>query len=548
MKPAPPVRRIFLPVSMVNNNTPPSDPTPGRRRIALAALLLAAIALAVYRPWVARPFDTLDFSEFLPLLTGPGSALGRFTGLTHYYLVEHARLNVVSYAGLALKWSLLGASPVLWQWARVLEMGLLVVGVYLLLRRLALRPFPALGGASLFVFSRVVAEAWTRMTMGEPLGLLCALGALLLATTWGERDRALPRAVAAGILMALAVLAKEMLIGLLPLVWLVGTARREDGTLGTPRLDGEAKRRLFWSALPPVAAFLAAGLVAVGGGAGGFTNLYGRDLGALDVFLLLFSRPWLVQGVRPGLQALLLPGNAFFAAFTITGLWLAFRRQDREAHLKWCIGAAAVLCAVFALLYLPWPYSYLYYAIPFHLGPALLFAIALQAVSDEGARGPLAAAAAWLLVACTTIPSTAQSVSFTIALQQVNGDVVHMIGRVPNADRIVVARPNPAPEPWMGTAATLRRYALATGAAHELPGVADLGCPASGALLQRGLGRTLFITYFQNCGPLDAPSSRVVRRYRYLAVDWGGVRIGADSVGADILFTRAALAPAAGAK
>ena len=193
-----------------------------RIRIMGAVVTIAALALALYRPWVGRPFDTLDFSEFLPLLTGPSSLGSRFAALTRYYVGEHGRLNVLSYAALAAKWTWLGASPVRWQWGRFAEMALLTGGVYLLGRRLALRPLPALAAASLFVFSRLVSEAWTRMTMGEPLGILCTLGALHLAIGWRRTPAPAMRAAWAGALMVGAVLAKEMLVGVLPLVWLLG--------------------------------------------------------------------------------------------------------------------------------------------------------------------------------------------------------------------------------------------------------------------------------------------------------------------------------------
>lgn len=535
-----------MPLSPSDNGNPPAAPARGRRPAAVAALVLAAAALALYRPWVDRPFDTLDFSEFLPLLTGPGTFGGRLAALTHYYVGEHARFNVLSYAGIAAKWTLLGASPILWQWARVAEMGLLVAGVYLLFRRLALRPLPAMAGASLFVFSRIVGEAWTRMTMGEPLGLLCALGALLLATTWRTGSRPVLRAAGAGLLVAGAVLAKEMLIGVLPLVWLVGIARGPDGRLSRPVRSGDTLRWLGWSTLAPLVAFGIALVVALqGGGSAGFTGMYGEAPAGVGIFVSLAVRPWMVVGGRPGLDALAMPGNLCFLLLIVIGGGLAFSRAEWRHHFGWTAVGALILSLAYAVLYLPWPYAYLYYGIPFLLGPALLFGLSLQLIADERPRGPVAALIGWVAVLVTTAPATGQAASLTIALQQVNGDLVHTIAQVPHAERLVVARVSPAPRPWMGSAAMLRRYAIALGTIRALPAAEDLGCRESAVLLERPLGGTIFVTYPGACGGIQSPSVHIARGYRVLDLSWSGVTIRSDSVIADVLIGLDAMRPEA---
>jgi hypothetical protein len=515
-----------------------------RLRTAAAAVLLALLALALYQPWSARPFEIYDFSEFLPLLTGPHSFWGRFDALTRHYAGEHGRLNIFSYAGLAAKWSLFGASPRLWQCARALEMALIVAGVYFLFRRLALGRLPALAGASLFLFSGWVGEAWTRMTMGEPLGLLAALGALLLATTWRTAARPLRQVAAVGALMALAVLAKEMLIGILPLVWLVGLARRPDGRLGTPDLTGQARLWLVGSSLPALAALGAAFHVARGADSSGFTHLYGTAPSDLHGLVVLVAGPWLPQAAEPGLAAFARPGNACFALLTLGGFWLAWRKGDQRPHLEWALLLALGLSLTYALLYAPWPQSYLYYAIPFALGPAYLFGIALQAIGAEERRGALGAFIGWGLLVLLTAPSTGEIASQAIAMQRVNGDLVHTIGRIPNADRLVVARVDPPLQPWMGAAATLRRYALATGGAPSFPAVTqDLGCAEGGSLLQQPLGRTLFVSYQRSCGGIGGASAHLASHYHALRVDWSGIRWTADSAAADLLVERAAWSP-----
>jgi hypothetical protein len=516
--------------------TTPVGPRGGTRETIALATLLVALSLVLFRPWVSRPFDVLDFSEFLPFLTGNAGAWGRFVAFVRYYAGEHGRLNVLSYAGLVAKWSVLGASPVLWQWARVLEMGLVVAGFYALARRLALRPAPALAAASLFVASRLSSEAWFRMTMGEPLGLLLALGALLLATTWRDHPKEVWRVVSAGVLMALAILAKEMLIGLLPIVWFVGIARDADGWLTRPTFGPEQRRLMALSGLLPLLAFCAVALVATNGGNGGFTDLYGRNPTRFLRLLDLLPRPWILQGERGGVMAFSLPGNALFLAILIAGWWAEARHPERRRHALGVLGIALALTVTFACLYLPWPYTYHYYAIPFFLGPALLFGMAVQTLADEGPTPARVTAGAHLLLILLIAPGTAEATSVTIAMQQVNGELAGTLGIAPRATRIIVARTRPPPQAWMGTAATLRRYALATGIARSLPPGLDLTCQDANEVLQHPLGGTIFITYRAVCGSLPDPSVHVAHTYRVVGVSWSGIAISDDSIAADVLI------------
>ena len=514
------------------------------RRIALgAAVAFAAVALAVYRPWIDRPFSILDFSEFLPLLIRPDGFIARIRALTQYYVVDHGRLNLVSYVALAAKWGVLGAKPVVWQWARVVEMGAVMGGAYLLLRRLAVRPVGAVVGVSLFLATRVASEAWTRMTMGEPLGLLFSLGALLLATRWRETDRPGPAIAWSGMLMALAVLSKEMFIGLLPLVWLIGLGRQPDGTLAAPTWDARSLKWLLWSGALPLIAFAVTAVVALSAGASGISALYGTSSGRGRLFADLLMRSWFVQGARPGLAALLMPGELCFVALLVGGLWVGVQRGAGR-KFTWPAVGAALLSLALAVLYLPWPYFNQYYALPFLLGPALLLGLAVDALVAKGKFGAIAAAVGSVGMLIGVAPGTARLTSFGIALQQVNGELASLLGKAPNADHIVVARRELLAQAWTGTGPTLRRYALATGAAPTLPPADDFTCPDAAQLLQRGLGRTILISYHQNCGPIGGSSATIMRRFNYLQVDWDGAGIRADSVGADIVAGPLALAPA----
>lgn len=505
------------------------------------AVLLAAVALLAFRPWADRPFDTLDFSEFLPLLRDEGGLFGRTGALTSYYLHEHGRLNVVSYFALALKWTLLGPSPLLWQWARFAQIALMVGGIYVLFRRWSLGPVAAMAGASIFVASRVSGEAWTRMTMGEPLGVIFTVIALWLAYDQRRANDPRARAIWAGVMMVLAILAKEMMAGVLPIVWLAGMSDATDGAPGAPRWDDGARRWLFWTGVPAVGVFLIVAVTAIGGGTGGFTSLYGAGQGRFMAFVELLLRPWYVQGQRPGWSSLWLPGNTLFIGMLVAGLALAWRDAAERRRWLWPMLSAVALSFALAVLYFPWPYFNLYYAIPFLLGTALLFGMAVEQVSGLGRWGRLAALLAWAGVVASSAPASAHAASYTIGLQRVNGKLASMLPHFGAADRVVVARRDLAPAAWIGTGPTLRRYAIVTGQATDLPPARDRTCAEVGDLLQRGIGRTVVITYLHNCGPIPGASARIIERYRYVWVAWGGAGVADDSVAADVVFTREAL-------
>ena len=514
-----------------------------RRMAGALALGLAALSLWMYRPGEPRPFDTLDFSEFIPLLRGASGAWGRFVALTSYYVEQHGRLNLLSYAALAGKWTLLGADPVRWQWARVAEMFGLLALLYAFLRRLRLGPVAAVAGASVFVIGRVAGEGWTRMTQGEVLGTLCALGAMHVALGWRTARRPVASMVAAGGLMAAAILAKEMLIGTLPLVLWVGLARTDEGPLGKLRFDRDSLRWGAGVVVLPLVTFLVALYVATHTAAEGFSTLYGSRSGQVGRFLELLLRPWFLTGQRVAPAALLAPGNALFLLALLAGLRAAWRAAETKGMTASAIGAAGVTSLSLAVLYIPWPYFNLYYAIPFLLATALLFAVAIEGWTATGGRGAWIAGGAVVMVCGATAPVTARFAGAAIAQQQVDGELVAALARHADADTIFVARRTFAPLAWTGTGPTLRRYALATGAATVLPPATDISCPDAYARMGHGLGRSVLITYGHFCGALPGASVTVVRRFPYLDIWWTDVSTAQDSILAQVLVAPPAPSP-----
>lgn len=504
-------------------------------RIAATAMVLAgtALAFAIYTPWVGRPFSVLDFSEFLPILRREHNVLTQFFALVDYYLNEHGRLNVVSYAALALKWTLLGDSPMLWHWLRFVQMGVLVGGVYLLARRLGASWMGAAAGASLLVCARTAQEAWVRVTMGEPLGLGFMLGAALVVTDprWVTRSPG-GAAAATGALVAAAILAKEMLVAWVPALLLLGACYQEGGVLGPPQWTPRLRRLVTAVGVATLLSCIAVLLAASARSAEGFTASYRMEGVSLHRLVANWNQMVMPENTSGRSSWWLQRPNILFAVTCLSGLAVAFSRLEGRRHAWLVTGVGVALSAAGALVYLPWPYFSPFYAVPFLVGPSLLLATAVTAVERHVPRVRWAAYAGAASVALLVAMASAYMSRVTIAQQQVNGDLAQLLPRYASADSILVAQPFRPQQTWQGWGPTLVRYALSVGAASQLPRAVDVGCRDIPYLLQGRLGNAVLISYSYYCGSTPGATLRLRRSFTFL--DYVTLSVGTDSVGADL--------------
>ena len=502
----------------------------------MAAMVLGATALAfaIYTPWVGRPFNILDFSEFLPLLRREHSLFARFFALVDYYVNQHGRLNIVSYAALAVKWTLLGETPMLWYWLRFLQMGLLVGGVYLLARRLGASWIGAAAGASLFVCSRAAQEAWVRVTMGEPLGLgLMLAGALVITDRRLASRSPAGTAITAAALVASAILAKEMLVAWVPALLVLGACYRERGLLASPRWTPQVRRVVVAVGVATLLSSVAVLFAASMRSSDGFTASYQMEGLTLRRFAEYWNRMIIPENTSGRFSWWLQRPNLLFAVTGISGLALAFRRPEDRQHAGLVTAVGVGLPTVGALLYLPWPYFNSFYAVPFLVGPSLLLATAVTAAGRYAPRVRWAVYAGATGVALLVAMASAYMSRVTIAHQQVNGDLVHLLPRFASVDSILVAQPFPAQQKWQGWGPTLVRYAVSVGAASRLPPAVDISCREVPRLLQGHRGNTLILSYSFYCGSVADASLRLRRSFTYL--DYGTLAVGTDSAGADLI-------------
>ncbi|HET7025267.1 MAG TPA: hypothetical protein VFI39_08705 [Gemmatimonadales bacterium] len=506
----------------------PAAPVPSRRALAALAVTAIALALALYRPWASRPFAILDFSEFLPLLFGHQGFGSRLLALVHYYAIEHGRLNLTSYVALAAKWSFLGPNPVWWQWARLAEM-LAVVGLtYNLARRFGASVSGAAAGAGLMIVAHTATDAWVRQTMGEPLGLLAILAAALVADGYRSgTDRW--RLPIVAVLVVTAILAKEMLLGAVPLVMVAAVARDRDGRLAPPDTGPRSRRFVGWVSGAALLSLAAVAWVAHGAGGGGFGASYGAANVSAGRFAWLWQTILVPAGLRPGLDTWLLPANLALLIVVVLGFAASWRVAGTRPHLVGILALGLGLPAIGAALYVPWPYFNLFYGLPFLVGPAMLLATAVTGLTGTSLTRA-AAIAGVVVVLAGAGGDSAHLATASAARQQVDHGVALALGSA-GGDSVIVFEPYLPQQAWQGTGATLVRYAVAMHLADSLPPANDLPCGKAAAAIQAGGGRHTFITYSDRCGVFRNTSRRIRSKYRYL--DLSGIHT--DTLEADIL-------------
>lgn len=473
---------------------------------ALGPVLLVGLALLVYRPWIAAPFSTLDFGEFLPLLRAHGP-VGGFLAVVRYF-TGHGRSTWLTYGFISFNWLVVGDWAHGWDLLRFVLMLGVVALAYRLMRRLGCSRTGATAGAALLVVASPAQGAWTRMT-GEPLGLAALLGASLLALDYRAARRWLPRAAAIALLVAAAVMAKEVLaVGALPVVVLAACWRPGRG-LRPPRLDRRtvAVVGLVSAAVAATAVIVLATLAQVE--AGGYAQLYGRA--APTTFRYgLYLRFMGLPLTRTSPDAVRMVAALLGSVAALGWALLLHRARTRDARLLSLL-LLLLVPAMGAAVFLPWPAMERFYAFPFSAGPAVLLAVGVTALLRRSRPvwviAPVAAALALCAAEATAFANEAR------AVRLVNGDLARELARMPAGDTVFVAVRHVEAHAWMGPGATLQRYLTGVRRmpAHAAPVLVDLHCARAAERLRQSPRRVGVIAYNQDCRQLPAPA-RVVSR------------------------------------
>jgi len=522
----------------VNREQHSSSGVRGPAWFALATVLAIGVAIAalLYAPFATRPMDVLDFPNFVPLLRDNPTFLTRLTALVHYY-EDQGRLNIIPYFFIVAKWSLFGMHMALWQTTRFIQMWLIVIGAYVVLRDLRVSRFGAVSGSALFVVAPAAMIGWERLTIAEPLGTLLLLLATHLAARYQADERWRLRALSIVVALLAIAFTKEMLLVVVPFVLAVACSLSPDGRFEPMRAT---RRNSYLVALAGAVLLLAAvgiAWVALHAKADALAGQYGKAAISIEQVLapfLLFSVPGYSLAF-PGLPVLLLLADLGFVVILALGWGLALTRAADIPEALRRLGIPLLLLLPGALIYIPWKNLQSSYGLPFLLAPALLLGYALTALEKYRVRGlvPIQALTIVALAACGI--SAHRYGSQYLALQRVNADVAARIAGSSDQDSTLFTVTSWSRLARVGPGPTMGRYVLATtGRALATP-VRDILCGQLDTALRAG-SNLLIVSYDFRCGSLSRPDWSIRRYFPYL--DLSTLRLGVDSVRADLLLYR----------
>ena len=484
----------------------------------LLMVLPLGLALLIYHPWAKLPLDIWDFREFLPILQRTSGAWHRFTALLGYY-AHHGRTNPLFYATFVMQYSWFGIDAGGWQCLRVVWMSLDLFLVVFLCRRIGLHMAAGIAAAMVLVTASPAVRAWVQL-MAEPQALAAILAAACIGTTYRSTDRWQRAACWITLLVAAAFLSKEVVGSLGTVVFLIAVAWNKD--------DDEpliARRHIvLGSALLLVVAAEALLLHTIRAQpeATGYGMAYGSgalSLGRFGANLLAIMLP-----VRPGADAalgMLYPANVAAILVLVLGLTTRLRRRPADACLAVVVSAGVLPAIIGAAVYLPWPKFDSFYALPFFVGPLLLYAAAIDELLTAGGIRRAFAVIAIVVVPGYAAIAANRSVESAAASLRLNADLARLSGRFAHGDTLLVLSPPQGPRGLPVAANELREYGATLGWIDTTRAAAFLAAPCDRYTPTTDVtapGGPVFVSYSYGCGRLPNATLQIVSEFAWR--DW----------------------------
>ena len=505
-----------------------------RRELAIVVGVLVVLAWAIYRPDRTRPFHILDFSEFISLLESHANVFDRTLALVDYYATQ-GRFNVIAYAGIATKWTLMDWWSPGWQMLRALLMLTLFWLSFVLLRRLGASRLGGLIGASVFLFAPSASDGWVRLTMAEPLGAALVLAMSLLAIRYQASDRWQRDTLLMAAGAAALILTKELLAPLLLLPVVLALTLQSDGTFALPTRSRRNIALVLGVAAATLAAMAPVAWLYVRGGESAYASMYGRGMQSVGGVLAIW-----VSALVP-FELAVFPTSVPWALAVVgflglvgAGWRIGFLTGSDTKGAPWLLAVALLVPLAGILAYIPNPWYARFYSIPLLTGTALLLGMAATYVHRLAFRGTAWAVGAWVTMSVFAAGSAWSFAERSDAEQRRNDRVISIIADSVDVDSVHFAGTRPPPYAWLGNGATMNRFAAATG--RPWPLTRDLGCDE--VRVELGSRPELVIVNLLSSCELRALEMKVVSQ-TYKRVDWPRLRLVDDSAHADIILPMA---------
>lgn len=487
------------------------------RWIGWEALLLPLVTALIYRPSEAPALPVLDFSEFLPRLAAHHSGATQFLALASYFTGQ-GRFDPLQWLHVVIAWNLFGTGAPGWSWTYyVFNVTALLLG-YALFVRLGIRRGIALAVILTFALSPAMQGTWWRPT-GEPIGLSLLLVAAHLGIGYTEASNWRARTAFIAGCMVGALLAKEPLVALVPVVWLFSRLTRS----GARYIWARWRRRdsllasAIFIAVTAVEAVTA--YVALHAPPGGYGARYGKPPVSEFAIVTRFDAAMLptLGGIHGIWDAVRYPNAAAIAGSVPSAIWIiliafgAIMGARRERRV-WIPLIGLLWSAAGVIVYLPWPIFAPFYMMPFAFGGAMLAAYSLSTLIDCGP-----AEAQWVshtVVAGVLLLGTLQTrdaLERNYVPIRVDAQVAKLLADAGVIDSLLATVPQPRTERWaLGRAGTMAAYAAVTDGART--GLAhDVKCGATGDRIELPAGLVV-LNYPNGCGRLRGRSVSVSAR------------------------------------
>lgn len=481
-------------------------------------LLLLALALAVYQPWNSRILPVTDFGTFLAERDPSDSLLEQFASLVRYYAVD-GRFCLIIYLEFVLAIKAFGTWSPGWYWMYfVLNCIVLLLGRNFILRTGAKRA-AAFVALALWATMGPTAEGWIRPT-GEPLALIFFFVALRFAFNYSEAADWRRRAFVVAACAVGIVYSKEILVVLLPVVWLMSRFVVRDGVWTWARWSKQDAFLLGVVAIATSAALAPVVYVAMTAPQANYASLYGQSMQPWVATMrrlesvMIPAAPRLHRLVNllvdPGWTLLFTLPNLLWVRLIVGGIITGPKRR-----IGWPLLMSATWITMGLIAYFPWPITDAFYMLPFAFGAMFGAAHAISCMIAES-RARLRVV---ILVGALLIVSAAVEGRTVVYHRQLRaklyGGVISVVAGRGGADVLIGATPEPASDrrSW---ARTIRGFGEATvgmrvGESH------DMSCTAAKNALATTSGIVVISTEW-GCGRLTANSVVVtesVPRYQW---------------------------------
>ncbi|MBA3644545.1 MAG: hypothetical protein H0W63_00065 [Gemmatimonadaceae bacterium] len=475
------------------------------------AFLLIALAAAVYQPWNAPGLPILDFSEFLPRLAGNSF----WSGIRSVadYLASQGRFAPLQYVLVAFDWKAFGTEAAGWHWSYFAINSAVLLLARRVLLKMGVRRSAAFVAVALWALMKPFADCWLRPT-GETIGLLFALSAFGIALDYAARANPRRRALLLASCAFGMLLSKEILVVLIPAIWLAARLEKRDGAFrwapwrrGDTELIAALTTAIVLAAIPIA-------YVAHHASADSYASRYGAGrisfASALERFEIAFlpgreplstlKRVW----ADPAWRLLLVLPNLIWVALIADGLASPSARRN-----LWPIAIGVLWLFSGIVAYLPWPGHSAFYMVPFGFGMVIIAACASSWLFERSeSAGWTGIATAALLVGLTAIEAR-NAVRRHDLRVRLDSSIIASVSRAATANEIVAAVPEPpANAASWGWAKRLAEFGRA---AKKLPVLRsrDISCAAVDSA-RAANPRIIAVSEQEGCG-IVVPQSETIR-------------------------------------